>query len=81
MQYLFLLIDVALGLWLVYNLHQSILAFRVWQSKASEENTFLSFLIERLGFFGKTFVSTIVYTAIATGITYLLYEIGAMIFA
>ena len=79
MQYVFLLIDIALALWLAVNLYQFILAFRVRRKEANPE-PLSSFLLERFGIFGKSFVSTVVYVVIAIGIAYLLYEIGAMIF-
>ena len=79
MQYVFLLIDIALALWLAINLYQLILAFRVRRKEANPE-PLSSFLLERFGIFGKSFVSTVVYVVIAIGIAYLLYEIGAMIF-
>jgi hypothetical protein len=79
MQYVFLLIDIALALWLAINLYQFILAFRVRRKEANPEPLSL-FLLERFGILGKSFVSTVVYVVIAIGIAYLLYEIGAMIF-
>jgi hypothetical protein len=81
MQYVFLLIDIALVLWLALNLYLSILAYRVWQKEANPDYSFSSFLFERIGFLGKTFVQAVVYTVLAVGIAYLLYEIGAMIFS
>jgi hypothetical protein len=68
MQYVILLINTALVLWLVFNLYQA------------NPEPFLSFLLERVGFLGRTFVSTVVYAILAAGIAYILYEIGAMIF-
>jgi hypothetical protein len=79
MQYVILLINTALALWLVFNLYQAIVAFLGWRKEADPE-PFLSFLLERIGFFGRTFVSTVVYAILAAGIAYILYEIGAMIF-
>jgi hypothetical protein len=78
MQYVFLLIDIALALWLAINLYLLILAFRVRRKEANPE-PLSSFLLERFGILGKSFVSTVVYVVIAIGIAYLLYEIGAMI--
>ncbi len=80
MQYVFLLIDIALVLWLAFNLYQSIKAYRIWRQEANPEESLASFLFQRLGALGNTFVHTVVYTVIAAGIAYLLYEIGAMIF-
>jgi hypothetical protein len=79
MQYVFLLIDIALAIWLALNLYQLILAFRVWRKEVNPE-PLLSFLLQRFGILGKSFASTVVYVVIAIGIAYLLYEIGAMIF-
>ena len=79
MQYVILLINTALALWLVFNLYQAIVAFLRWRREANPE-PFLSFLLERISFLGRTFVSTVVYAILAAGIAYLLYEIGAMIF-
>jgi hypothetical protein len=79
MQYVFLLIDIALALWLAFNVYLLILAFRVRRKEANPE-PLSSFLLERFGILGKTFVGTLVYAVIAIGIAYLLYEIGAMIF-
>ncbi len=81
MQYVFLLIDIALVLWLALNLYLSILAYRVWQKEKNPDYSFSSFLFERIGVLGKTFVQAVVYTVLAVGIAYLLYEIGAMIFS
>jgi hypothetical protein len=81
MQYVFLLIDIALVLWLALNLYLSILAYRVWRKESNPEHSFSSFLFERLGVLGNTFVKAVVYTVLAVGIAYLLYEIGAMIFS
>jgi len=79
MQYVFLLIDIALAIWLALNLYQFILAFRVWRKEVNPE-PLSSFLLQRFGILGKSFASTVVYVVIAIGIAYLLYEIGAMIF-
>jgi hypothetical protein len=79
MQYVILLINTALALWLIFNLYQAIVAFLGWRKEADPE-PFLSFLLERIGFLGRTFVSTVVYAILAAGIAYILYEIGAMIF-
>ena len=79
MQYVFLLIDIALAIWLALNLYQLILAFRVWRKEVNPE-PLSSFLLGRFGILGKSFASTVVYVVIAIGIAYILYEIGAMIF-
>jgi len=79
MQYVFLLIDIALALWLAINLYQFILTFRVWRKEVNPE-PLSSFLLGRFGILGKSFASTVVYVVISIGIAYLLYEIGAMIF-
>jgi hypothetical protein len=79
MQYVFLLIDIALAIWLALNLYQLIMALRVWRKEVNPE-PLSSFLLQRFGILGKSFVSTVVYVVIAIGIAYLLYEIGAMIF-
>jgi len=79
MQYVFLLIDIALAIWLALNLYQLILAFRVWRKEVNPE-PLSSFLLQRFGILGKSFASTVVYVVIAIGIAYILYEIGAMIF-
>ena len=80
MQYAFLLLEIAVLLWLIFNIYQSWVAFRHWQKEADQDNPFITFLIKRLGVLGNTFVYTIVYTVIALGCAYLLYEIGALIF-
>lgn len=80
MEYVFLLIDIALVFWLAFNLYLSISAYRVWRNEANSEHSFSSFLFERLGVLGNTFVQAVVYTVLAIGVAYLLYEIGAMIF-
>ncbi len=79
MQYITLSIQVALVLWLVFNIYQFGLAYRDWRENMSPENTFLNFLLERLGALGRSFVYTFVYTTIAIGIAYLLYEFIAML--
>lgn len=79
MQYVFLLIDIALAIWLALNLYQLILAFRVRRKEVNPE-PLSSFLLQRFSILGKSFASTVVYVVIAIGIAYLLYEIGVMIF-
>ena len=79
MHYIMIAIQIALVLWLVFNIYQFGLAYRDWRENVSSENTFLNFLLERFGALGRSFVYTIVYTTIAIGVAYLLYEFIAML--
>lgn len=80
MQYIFLLLEIAIAFWLVLNIYQSIIAFCRSKHNQEEGISFLNFLIERLQILGRTFVYTIVYAVIAIGILYIIYEFGLMIF-
>ncbi len=79
MQYITIAIQVALILWLIFNIYQFGVAYRIWRENASAEYTFLSFLLERLGALSNSFVHTFVYTTIAIGVAYLAYEFFAMV--
>ncbi len=79
MQYIVIAIQVALVLWLIFNVYQFGVAYRDWRENMSPENTFLNFLFERFGALGRSFVYTVVYAIIAIGIAYLLYEFIAML--
>lgn len=79
MQYIFTFIQITLGLWLVFNLYQFVVSYRVWRNDPNPDYTFLAFLLERLGALGNTFVQTFVYTILAIGAGYLVYEFVAML--
>jgi hypothetical protein len=79
MEYIFILIEVALGLWLILNLYLFVLAYRIWREDPNPDYTFLSFLLERLGVLGNTFVKTFVYTILTIGVAYLVYEFFVML--
>lgn len=80
MEYIFLFMNTALGLWLAFNCYQSVIAFWVWRREANPEHTASSFVSERLAFLGSTFVRTIVFAVITIGVTYILYEFWGMLF-
>ena len=46
MQYVILLINIALALWLVFNLYQAIVAFLGWRKEANPEPFYLFYLSE-----------------------------------
>jgi hypothetical protein len=79
MQYIFIFILITLVLWLLFNLYQLVVCFRIWRNDPNPDSTFLSFLLERLGALGNTFVHTFVYTILAIGASYLIYEFIAML--
>ncbi len=79
MQYIVIAIQVALVLWLIFNVYQFGVAYRIWRNDPTPDYTFLTFLLERIGFLGKTFVHTFVYTTLAIGVAYLIYEFIAML--
>ena len=79
MQYIVIAIHVALVLWLIFNLYQFGVAYRDWRNDPNPDSTFLAFLLERLGALGKTFVQAFVYTTLAIGVGYLIYEFIAML--
>ena len=79
MQYIVIAIQVALVLWLIFNVYQFGVTYRVWRNDPNPDSTFLAFLLERLGALGNTFVHTFVYTTLAIGLAYLIYEFIAML--
>jgi len=79
MQYIMIAVQIALVLWLIFNIYQFGVAFRIWRENASSEYTLLNFLLERLGALTNTFVYTFVYTTIVIGLVYLIYEFIAML--
>jgi hypothetical protein len=79
MQYIVIAIQVALVLWLIFNVYQFGVAYSDWRNDTNPDSTFLAFLLERLGALGKTFVQTFVYTTLAIGVGYLIYEFIAML--
>ena len=79
MQYIVIAIQVALVLWLIFNVYQFGVAYRIWRNDPNPDSTFLAFLLERLGALGNTFVHTFVYTTLAIGAGYLIYEFIAML--
>ena len=79
MQYIFIFIQITFSLWVVFNLYQFVVSFYRWRNDPNPDYTFLIFLQERLGALGQTFVKTFVYTILAIGAGYLLYEFIAML--
>jgi hypothetical protein len=79
MQYIVIAIQVALVLWIIFNVYQFGVAYRIWRNDPNLDSTFLAFLLERLGALGNTFVQTFVYTTLAIGAGYLIYEFIAML--
>ncbi len=79
MQYIVIAIQVALVLWIIFNVYQFGVAYRIWRNDPSPDSTFLAFLLERLGVLGNTFVQAFVYTTLAIGAGYLIYEFIAML--
>lgn len=79
MQYIVISIQVALVLWIIFNAYQFWVAYRIWRNDPNLDSTFLAFLLERLGVLGNTFVQAFVYTTLAIGAGYLIYEFIAML--
>jgi len=80
MEYIFIFIQFALVLWLILNLYYFVIAYREWRNDPDPNYSFIRFVLERLGVLGNTFVHTFVYTVLAIGVAYLLYEFFAMLF-
>lgn len=79
MQYIFTFIQITFGLWVVFNLYQLVVSFHKWRNDANPDYTLLIFLQERLVALVQTFVQTFVYTILAIGAGYLIYEFIAML--
>jgi hypothetical protein len=80
MEYIFLFIQFALVVWLALNLYFFVIAYREWRNDPDPNNSFINFLLERIGVVGNTFVHAFVYTVLTIGAAYIIYQFFGMLF-